>query len=120
MVLDGIVLRGQTKGVKTHGEQHILTIHAPLAGHHIHGGVGAGMAHVQAVAGGIGELHQSIELGLVLTGPAGEGLFVLPLGLPLFFNGGKIVLHFEHFLYLKLNFGHFSAKVAIWVHNIIL
>ena len=78
------------------------------------------MAYMQTVTGGVRELHQSIELGLVLTGPAGEGLFFLPLGLPLFFDGGKIVLQFEHFLYLKLNFGLFSAKAAIWVHSVTL
>ena len=32
----------------------------PALGHHVHGGVGPGVAHVEALAGGIGELHQGI------------------------------------------------------------
>ena len=101
MVLDGEVLRGQAEGIEADGEQHVIAVHAALAGHHVHGGVGPGVAHVQAVAGGIGELYQAIELGLVLfSGLAGEGLLVLPLGLPLLFNGGKIILQVDHaFLY---------------------
>ena len=63
MVLDGVVLRGQAEGVIPHGEEHIVAVHAALAGHHVHGGVGPGVAHMQALSGGIGELHQGIELG---------------------------------------------------------
>ena len=101
VVFDGVVLRGQAEGVKADGEQDVIAVHALLPGHHVHGGGGPGMAHVQAVARGIGELHQAVELGLGgVAGLAGEGLFVLPASLPLLFNGGEIVLQLNHtFLY---------------------
>ena len=73
MVLDGIVLRGQAEGVVAHGEQDVIAIHALFAGHHVHGGVGPGVAHVQALAGGIGKLHQRIELGLFTVVGSGKG-----------------------------------------------
>ena len=97
MVLDGVVLRGQAEGVKADGKQHIVPVHPLLPGHHIHGGVGPGVAHMEAVAGGIGELHQPIELGLVRLPRLGsEGLFLQPFLLPLLLNGGKIVFHVRH------------------------
>ena len=64
VVFDGEVLGGQTESVIADGEQHIIAVHPLLPGDHVHGGVRPGMAHVQAGGGGIGELHQAIELGL--------------------------------------------------------
>ena len=93
VVLDGVVLRGQAEGVIAHGEEHIVAVHAALAGHHIHGGVGAGVAHVQALPGGVGELHQGVKFGFVAVIFAAEGLFFCPFFLPLRLNGSKIVLH---------------------------
>ena len=101
VVLDGVVLRGQAEGVEADGEQHVIAVHAALAGHHVHGGVGPGVAHVQALAGGIGELHQAVEFGLGgVAGLGGEGLFLAPLVLPFLLDGGKIVFHVG-LLYLK-------------------
>ena len=61
---------------------------------HVHGGEGTGVAHMEALTGGIGELDEAVELlpGLV-PGDGGEGLFLQPLLLPFLFNGCKIVLH---------------------------
>ena len=99
MILDGIVLGGQTKGIEAHGEQDVHAVHALLAGNHVHRGIGTGVADVQTIAGGIRELHQTVELGLGgVAVVAGEGFFFLPLGLPLLFNGGKIILHLYHAL----------------------
>ena len=86
--------------LKADGEEHIVPVHAALPGHHVHGGVGPGMSHMEALAGGIGELHQGVEFLLVrVTGAAGEGLLLPPLVLPFLFDGGKIVLQNpSHFL----------------------
>ena len=93
VVLDGVVLRGQAEGVKPDGEQDVVALHALFPGDDVHGGKGPGMTHVQALAGGIGELDQPVELGALVPGDGGIGLGLLPPLLPLFLNGGKIVLH---------------------------
>ena len=82
VVLDGEVLRGQAKGVPADGEEHVVALHAALAGDDVHGRVGAGMAHVQAIARGIGELDQAVELGHGVVVLGGEGLVVIPVLLP--------------------------------------
>ena len=97
LVLDGVVLRRQAKGVVADGEEHVVALHAALAGDDVHGRVGARMAHVQARARGVGELDQGIELGLFMRFFRGEGVGVLPVLLPLLFHGvrgiGGYVLH---------------------------
>jgi hypothetical protein len=50
------------------------------------------MAHMEACAGGVRELHQSIELGLVTVVGGGEDLALLPLILPLLFNFRELIL----------------------------
>ena len=94
VVLDGVVLRGQAEGIEADGEQHVVTLHPLLAADDVHGGEGTGVAHMEALTGGIGELDEAVELlpGLV-PGDSGEGLFLQPLLLPFLFNGCKIVLH---------------------------
>ena len=97
VVLDGEVLGGQAEGVVADGEQDVIAVHPLLPGDDVHGGVGPGMPHVEPGGGGIGKLHQTVELGLAGAAVlAGEGLFVLPSGLPLLLNGGKIVLQCKH------------------------
>ena len=97
VVLDGEVLGGQAEGVVADGEQDVIAVHPLLPGDDVHGGVGPGMAHVQARSGWIGKLHQAVELGLAgVAVLAGEGFFILPFGLPLLLNGGKIVLQCKH------------------------
>ena len=101
VVFDGVVLRRQAEGVKADGEEHIVALHALFAGDDIHGGEGAGMTHMQTLTGGIGELDQAVELGLVAAGNGGVGLGLFPIGLPFLFNGSKIVLHTRFSFYGK-------------------
>ncbi len=98
VVLDGVVFRGQAKGVKAHGEQHVEAVHPLLPGDDVHGGVGPGMAYVEALAGGVGELHQAVEFGLIALVLGGVHLGVLPALLPLGFDGREIVFQCEHSL----------------------
>ena len=88
VVLDGVVLRGQAEGVKADGEQHVVALHPLLPADDVHGGEGTGVAHMEALAGGIGELDEAVELlpGLV-PGDGGEGLLLQPLLLPFLLNG---------------------------------
>ena len=87
IILDGEIFGGQAEGIPADGEEHIIALHAPLTGNDIHGGVGAGMAHVQAGAGRIGEFDQTEKFGLGIIIGRGEGVFffpdLLPLGLDL-------------------------------------
>ena len=104
VVLDGIVLRGQTESIEADGEQYIIALHPLFAGDDIHSRKGAGMPHVQALAGGIRKLDQPIELGSFVAGDGGIGLCLLPVGLPLLFNGRKIVIHARFSLYVNFVF----------------
>ena len=94
VVLHGEVLGGQAESVPAHRVEHIITVLAALAAHDIQRSVAAGMADVQARARGIRELHQCIELGLLVVDLNVEGLFVLPHLLPLGLHGLVIILHF--------------------------
>ena len=51
------------------------------------------MAHMQALAGGIGKLHQRVELGLAVVVGGAEGADLLPLFLPFFLDAVKLVFH---------------------------
>ena len=51
------------------------------------------MAYMEALAGGIRELDQAVELGPGIAGDGGIGLLLLPDLLPLVLDTGKIVLH---------------------------
>ena len=93
VIFDGKVLGGQTKGVVPDGEQYVVAVHPLLPGDDVHSGIGPGVAHMEARSGGVGKLHQPVELGLAgVPGLAGKGFLILPSGLPLLLNGGKIVL----------------------------
>ena len=93
VVLHGEVLGGQAESVPAHRVEHVITVLAALAAHDIQRSVAAGMADVQARARGIRELHQCIELGLLVVDLSVEGLFVLPHLLPLGLHGLVIILH---------------------------
>ena len=101
MVLDGKVLSGQAKGIIPDGEKDIVAVHPLLSGDDVHCGVGTGVTDVETCTGGIGELHQAVELGLALDEVLGLiGLFFLPLLLPFLLNGTKIILHLKSRLYI--------------------
>ena len=52
------------------------------------------MAHMEALAGGVGELDEAEEFFPALVAvDGGEGFFFQPFGLPFLFYGGEIVLH---------------------------
>ena len=94
VVLNGVVLCGQAEGVIADGEQDVVALHPLLPADDVHGGEGPGVAHVEPLAGGIGELDQAEELlPSLVPGDGGEGLLLQPLLLPLFLNAGKIVFH---------------------------
>ena len=82
VIFDGEVLRGQAEGVVADGEQHVIALHAALTGDDVHGRIGAGMAHVQARARGIGELDEGIELGLLVGFFGGKRMVLFPVCLP--------------------------------------
>ena len=48
--LHGVLFRGQAEGVITHGVQHVLALHAVVAGDYVGGEVAQRVAHVQALA----------------------------------------------------------------------
>ena len=106
VVVDGVVLRGQAEGVPADGEEHVVALHAALAGDDVHRGVAARMADVQPCAGGIGELDQAVKLGLVGRIGRLKRALLLPDFLPFRLDGRRIVggefsfLHIENSLYL--------------------
>ena len=101
---DGVVFRRQAKGVKAHGEQHVVALHATLAGDDFKPGIGLDVAHMHPRAGGIGEFHQTVELGFGMGGLGLEGVGIVPMPLPLLFNVGRgvdgNVLHVMHLVHL--------------------
>ena len=93
VVLDGKVLRRQAEGVKAHGVEDVVTLHALLAADDVHRRKRARVADVQASGGRIRELNEAVELGALVPRHGGVGLYLLPLVLPFFLNGCEIVLH---------------------------
>jgi len=93
MSFHGVVFRRQAEGVPAHRVEDIIALQPLFAGDDIHCRIAARMADVQALPGGIGKLHQPVELGQgeVLLG--GKGVLIRPLFLPLGLNGLEIVLH---------------------------
>ena len=93
VVLDGKVLRRQAEGVKAHGVEDVVALHALFAADDVHRRERARVADVQARGGGVREFDQAVELGALVPRHGGVGLFLLPLVLPFFLNGCEIVLH---------------------------
>ena len=82
VVLNGVVLCGQAKGVVPNGKQHIFPLHPLFPGNDVHGGVGPTVTHVKACAGGVWELKQGIELLLFAAVLCGVQVLLLPNFLP--------------------------------------
>ena len=79
VVLNGVVLCGQAEGVIADGEQDVVALHPLLPADDVHGGEGPCVAHVEPLAGGIGELDQAEELlPSLVPGDGGEGLLLPP------------------------------------------
>ena len=94
VVLDRIVFRRQAEGVVAHGEQNVLSLHPMFARDHVHRGIRAGMADMQAGAGGVRELDQCVKLLFIRAGFRLIKLLIRPDLVPFVFNGRKIVFHF--------------------------
>ena len=59
---DGVLFGGQAEGVEAHRVHHALALHPAAAADDVGGRVAFGMADVQAVAAGIGEHVEHVEL----------------------------------------------------------
>ena len=94
VVFHGVVFRGQAKGVVADGEEDVVALHPLFPADDVHGGEGPGVAHVEPLGGGVGELDEAEEFFAARVAvDGGEGFFFQPFGLPFFLNGGEIVLH---------------------------
>ena len=94
VVFHGVVFRGQAEGVVADGEEDVIALHPLLPADDVHGGEGPGVAHMEALAGGVGELDEAEEFFLTSVAvDGGEGFFFQPFGLPFLFYGGEIVFH---------------------------
>jgi|GEM_PF-2182218 len=100
LVLHRRVFRRQAEGIPTHGLQHVVALHAVVAGEHIADGIVAHMSHVQ-LARRIGKHRQAVVLRPVAARDGTESLRGIPVGLcgPLdfvrkvfFLHGGACVL----------------------------
>ena len=99
VVLDGIVLGRQAESVPADREEHVIALHAALAGDDVHCRVAARMADVQTRAGGIRELDQRVEFRLFMAGFRLKAMGVLPFLLPFQLNLFGIV-GFAHGFFL--------------------
>ncbi|EMR00748.1 hypothetical protein ADICEAN_04134 [Cesiribacter andamanensis AMV16] len=90
--LDGVLLGRQAKGIKAHGMQHIVALHALEARNDIGGNVAKGVAYVQAGARGVGKHVKRVELGLVMPDLGLVKVLLLPALLPLAFNLQEVIL----------------------------
>ena len=71
------VLGGQAERVPAHRLQHVVALHAVVAGEHVADGVVAHVPHVQ-LARGVREHRQAVVLGLVAGFHGAEGLRFVP------------------------------------------
>ena len=97
--LDSVVLSGQTERVVADREQNVIALHPALSGQHFHAAVSLDVADVHTGSAGIGELDQSVKLGLVAEILRFEEPFIFPFLLPFGFNLLKIVFHEMQLLY---------------------
>ena len=89
---DGVLLGGQTEGVVAHRVQDVPASHPGETGDDVGGDVAQRVAHVQALAGGVGKHVQQEELLLVRpgAGQSADGVVGVEgaLGLPAVLPGG--------------------------------
>ena len=96
--LDRVLFRGQAEGVIAHGVQDVLALHAVVAARHIGGQIAQRVAHMQTLAGRVGE-HVHGEVGGAAFGVTAlavlqiavdvgrpEGALLIPDLLPLVFD----------------------------------
>ena len=89
---NGVLFGRQPEGVPSHRVQHLRAGHAPVTADDVGGRVSLGMAHMQAVTGGVGEHVEDIELVASGFERAGvKGLVLVPVGLPVGLDTGGVV-----------------------------
>ena len=93
MIFDGIVFRGETERIPTHGVEDIIALQTALARHDVQRRIGARMADMQPLSGRIGKLHQCIVGRLFMSVRRGKGVLLHPFFLPFFLDLTVIVTH---------------------------
>ncbi|MND77976.1 hypothetical protein D3C80_696800 [compost metagenome] len=91
VVLHRGVFRRHAEGVPAHGLQHVLALHALVAGDHVADGVVAHVAHVQ-LAARVGEHRQAIEGVLAGLLTHFKGFVRVPVGLRGGFDFAGLIL----------------------------
>ena len=91
MVLHRKVLSRQTERVPSHCIQDIVPFQTAFSRDDIQRGIAAGMTDMQTGARRIGKFYQRIEFGFGVINFSTERLILVPVALPLFLNGLKIV-----------------------------
>ena len=113
IVLDGGIFCRQAKGVPAHGLQHVLALHALVAGDDIGNGVVAYVAHMQFAAG-VGEHGQTVEFLPLVVLLHGEAVVLQPVLLCGLFQGlGVIVLIYHGMRAASLNSGGIRAAITV-------
>ncbi len=87
--LQGILLGGQSKGVKAHGVQDVEAPRPLVARHDVGGGVALGVAHVQPRPGGVGEHVEDVVFRLLAEIHGLKRVVFLPVLLPFGFEVPK-------------------------------
>jgi hypothetical protein len=89
--LDGILLGRKTERVPSHGMKHVVASHPFIARDDIGGGIALKMADMKPGSGRIGEHVQTVIFRPAQVLRGAEGMSLLPIGLPLGFNGVVVV-----------------------------
>ena len=82
VILDRIVLRGETERIPPHGIEHIISLHSSLSGHNIKCSIRSGVTNMKSLPGGVRKLYQCIILRLGIIVGGGECLLPVPDSLP--------------------------------------
>ena len=90
------VFSRQTVSIEADREEDIIALQSALSADDLKAGISLDVTDVHTVAGGIREFNERIELFLIRAVHSAEGLVLIPVILPLFFDFGKTV-----FLHIK-------------------
>ena len=112
--LDGIILCGKPKRVKSDGEQNVESFHSAFSGDDLQTGIRLDMPYMHTCTAGIGKFHQTIELRLFAAVHRPEDPGLLPSLLPFPFYLTEIVFHLTcPPVYLK-HCARFPAGIGPW------
>ncbi len=90
---DGKLLGGKPERIPSHGMQHIVPLAALIAGDDICSGVSLEVSDMQARTARVGEHVQNIIFRFVVSFFGTEALVFIPVCLPFFLYGVKVVTH---------------------------